>query len=163
MKCQKCGAEFEGNFCPNCGTRFASAPRKCQCGYPLSPEAKFCPKCGISVGQSDASHSVSYYQSTPRNTPPAFQNAQNMVSPPVQNVVVSMPPKHGIKCPRCGQVNVSVQAVAETDKRGCLSTLIWIVLAMFTFGLALIPLLRGRKSNTRSYAICQTCGHRWRI
>lgn len=159
MKCQKCGAEFEGNFCPNCGTRFASAPHKCQCGYPLSPEAKFCPKCGMSVGQSELTRPASCYQ----NTAPTFQNAQNTAPVPVQNMAFSMPPKQGIKCPRCGQVNVSVQAVAEMDKRGCISTLMWIVLSMFTLGLALIPLLRGKKSHTRSYAICQTCGHRWRI
>ncbi len=66
-------------------------------------------------------------------------------------------------CPKCGSENVTVQAVAEQKKRGCLSILIYIILACTVIGLiVLIPLLRGNKSKTKTYAICQNCGNRWR-
>lgn len=67
-------------------------------------------------------------------------------------------------CPKCGSTNVTVQALAEQKKRGCLSVLIYIILALTVVGLIiLIPLLRGNKSKTRTYAICQNCGNRWRV
>ena len=31
-------------------------------------------------------------------------------------------------CPKCGSENVSVQAVAETQKRGCFTVLLYIIL-----------------------------------
>ena len=44
MKCKKCGQEFQGNFCPNCGT---PALKICpQCGKEHPDGAKFCPDCG---------------------------------------------------------------------------------------------------------------------
>lgn len=66
-------------------------------------------------------------------------------------------------CPKCGSDHVSVQAVSETKKRGCISILIYIFLACTVIGLIiLIPLLRGQKSKTKTYAICQNCGHKWK-
>ena len=42
MKCQKCGNEFEGNFCPNCGTGLNQIRKKCaKCGTVYS--GNFCP------------------------------------------------------------------------------------------------------------------------
>lgn len=67
-------------------------------------------------------------------------------------------------CPKCGSENVNVQAVAELQKRGCLTTLFYIVLACTIVGIFfLIPMIRGQKTKTRQYALCQNCGHKWRV
>ncbi len=53
-KCSNCGAEFEGNFCPECGSP-SDAPKTCpHCGAPLKPNAKFCSNCGHRFLQQDA-------------------------------------------------------------------------------------------------------------
>lgn len=45
-KCANCGTEFEGGFCPECGTK-AATPSFCpQCGTPMKEGASFCSKCG---------------------------------------------------------------------------------------------------------------------
>lgn len=74
----------------------------------------------------------------------------------------------GLVCPRCRGQNVVVQAVTEsrTVHRGCFGWMMWILLAVITFGLILIiPLLTNSKvkSSTRFVAICQQCGNRWRV
>lgn len=71
-------------------------------------------------------------------------------------------------CKKCGSSNVTVQAITETKTkyRGCLGWLFWIILAVCTFGLILIiPLLTNSKtkSKTKIMAICQSCGHRWKV
>jgi DNA-directed RNA polymerase subunit RPC12/RpoP len=73
-----------------------------------------------------------------------------------------------MKCPRCGSDNVTVQAITEvkTKRRGCLGWLLWIILAICTLGLILIiPLITNSKtkSKTHSEAVCQNCGHRWKV
>ena len=68
-------------------------------------------------------------------------------------------------CPKCGSENVQVQAVAETKKRGCFTVLLYIFLLFIPIigWIALFMLLRGKKSKTVSYALCQNCGNRWKV
>lgn len=71
-------------------------------------------------------------------------------------------------CPKCGSENVSVQAVThnKTKHRGCLAWMGWIFLAICTVGLILIiPLITNskNKSKTHTEAVCQNCGHRWKV
>lgn len=47
-KCVKCGREFEGNFCPDCGERFLESKTCPECGSPCEGGASFCPQCGYS-------------------------------------------------------------------------------------------------------------------
>ena len=70
-----------------------------------------------------------------------------------------------MKCSKCGSENVQVQAVAEIQKRGCLTILLYIfLLCIPVIGwIALFLLLRGRKSKTINYAVCQDCGNHWKI
>ena len=47
LTCTSCGNEYEGNFCPNCGT---PAPQKVTCsGCGTQFEGNFCPTCGKEV------------------------------------------------------------------------------------------------------------------
>jgi DNA-directed RNA polymerase subunit RPC12/RpoP len=69
-----------------------------------------------------------------------------------------------IVCPRCGSSRVFVQAVTQTKNRGCFGWAMWILLAILTIGLIIIiPLVTNSKSKTHTEAICQNCGHRWRV
>lgn len=71
-----------------------------------------------------------------------------------------------LRCPRCGGTNVAVQTVSEMKKRGCLSILLLVLLALTVVGLPLViawVILRGRKSVTKTYAVCQTCGNTWTV
>ncbi len=47
-KCFRCGTEFEGNFCPECGTKWEEGKTCPQCGAALPGNAKFCNECGYS-------------------------------------------------------------------------------------------------------------------
>lgn len=47
-KCMKCGTEFAGKFCPECGTQWQEQKACPQCGVMLSGGAKFCNECGYS-------------------------------------------------------------------------------------------------------------------
>ena len=64
-------------------------------------------------------------------------------------------------CPRCGG-QMQIQAVSEIKKRGCLTVLLYIFLLCVPIAgwIALFMLLRGRKSKTVNYAVCQKCGYR---
>lgn len=45
MRCGKCGNEFEGNFCPNCGKPAGEEKVRCPfCGTEV--QGSFCPNCG---------------------------------------------------------------------------------------------------------------------
>lgn len=70
-----------------------------------------------------------------------------------------------MQCGRCGSLNVQVQAVAETRRRGCFTVLLYIILLFIPIvgWIALFCLLRGQRSVTRGYAVCQTCGNRWQV
>ena len=47
MKCNQCGTEFKGKFCPECGYSLIKVCKKC--GVQLSDTVKFCPECGTVV------------------------------------------------------------------------------------------------------------------
>lgn len=68
-------------------------------------------------------------------------------------------------CSKCGSQNVANQVVTENKKRGCLTVLIYIVLLCIPIigWIALFCLIRGKKSKTVTYAVCQNCGKRWKI
>ena len=69
-----------------------------------------------------------------------------------------------MKCKKCGSENVTIQAVAEVKKRSLISLLLWALLALCTCGIILvIPLWRGKKTNTIKYAICQDCGYKKKV
>lgn len=53
LKCKNCGNEYEGNFCPVCGTR-AEEKKFCPaCGAALDRDAEFCACCGSPVADKE--------------------------------------------------------------------------------------------------------------
>lgn len=69
-----------------------------------------------------------------------------------------------MKCRKCGSENVSVQTISESRKSGCGTILLYIILAVSVLGwFILIPLLLRRKTDTNTYAVCQNCGHKWKV
>ena len=68
-------------------------------------------------------------------------------------------------CNRCGSNRTTVQAVNEVKKRGCFTVLLYLVLLCLPVigWIALFFLLRGRKSVTNSYLVCQDCGYKQRL
>ena len=63
-------------------------------------------------------------------------------------------------CPRCGG-KMLPQTVAEMKRRGCLTIIFWLLLCVISLGIIpLIFLIRGRKSKTITYMVCQRCGYR---
>lgn len=111
--------------------------------------SKFCSVCGCDMETGEVPHAASAPVQQPVVQPVTVNSSSNA------NFVK--------RCPRCGSTNIQYQAVAEQKKRGCLSSLIWVILAICTIGIILlIPLLTKKGSKTRTYAVCQTCGHRWR-
>ena len=53
-KCPRCGTEFEGNWCPNCGAQINPVKICPNCKTKLKPEAKFCTECGYSFEKNEA-------------------------------------------------------------------------------------------------------------
>ena len=52
MKCEKCGNEFEGNFCPECGEAAVKTKNVCaECGMEF--EGNFCSNCGRSAKEKE--------------------------------------------------------------------------------------------------------------
>ncbi len=68
-------------------------------------------------------------------------------------------------CKKCGSTNVNVQVVNEVKHRGCLMSIFHLFMTIMTLGLwIIIPILRGgTRSKTKSYAVCQYCGYRFKI
>lgn len=139
MRCSNCGADFEGNFCPNCGQAAYSNARSPEMVKDPKAEAQSAEQLNILKEQFRVQQEQLNLQRANEHT--------NMV------------------CPRCHSNNVVVQAVAEQKGRGCFMTLLWIVLAICTFGiiLLLIPLLKRNGTRTHTYAVCQSCGYKWKV
>ncbi len=69
-----------------------------------------------------------------------------------------------MNCPKCKSENVSISTVTENKKVGCETIILYILLAITILGwLVLIPILLRKKTETKTYAVCQNCGHRWEI
>lgn len=47
--CKRCGTEFEGKFCPECGQKWTDVNACPRCGNELSGSVKFCPECGCPI------------------------------------------------------------------------------------------------------------------
>ena len=59
MQCKKCGAQYEGNFCPQCGTPAEEKMRVCPvCGKERGEDERFCKGCGYDFGREKPAESA---------------------------------------------------------------------------------------------------------
>lgn len=113
------------------------------CGAEISSGSNFCKKCGRAIN----SRQVMNVETNRINT---------------------------MRCPHCGSENVNVQVVSntQTKRKGCLYWILigwWLELFLWVF--LTIPMLfaklfgsKGKvKTEIESYAVCQKCGHKWKI
>ncbi|MCR5523899.1 MAG: zinc-ribbon domain-containing protein [Clostridia bacterium] len=103
------------------------------CGFQLSEDDRFCPVCGA-----------------PKDDKPMQPVSRSKNNNHIHDTLI---------CPKCSGQMV-VQAVSEQKKTGCLTTLLYILLACTGIGLLIVifVLLR-KKAKTESYAVCQKCGY----
>lgn len=71
-------------------------------------------------------------------------------------------------CRKCKSDDVLIQVITKTKTkyRGCLGWALWILLAVCTCGLILIvPAITNERHKSKNYtvAVCQCCGHRWKV
>lgn len=138
-------------YCHNCGNEVNSA--------------KFCPECGAALSSGSTQASVSPQGPTIDQVHQQIDLQRQQLRVQQQQLNMQLQAERSkMFCPKCHGNNVIVQAVAEQKKRGCLMSLLWIVLAICTIGAIIwVPLLIRKGSKTRTYAVCQSCGFRWRV
>ncbi len=148
-----------------------------KCGRYLPEGSRFCNDCGT-LQQPTAKQQIAPVQNT-QNT---NQNAQPPVTVPVNPAPVgSMPVQNqahnGIMCPRCHSTNVNVQVINQVQLQnvhhGCAWWLFvgwwWIPVKwiFFTVPALIIKLFKPKKqrivNHMHSTAVCQNCGHNWRV
>ena len=177
MYCQKCGNQFEGRFCPVCGcdndsrqepSKSALIPAKCtNCGAELSVDATqenaVCSYCGASFIVSKAIQNFNIQNNVQHNV---YQT--NIINNTAQ-------PRSGMTCRHCGSNNIIVSAVSEVREKRKRGLLYWCLIGFWLepllwlcFGIwkLLFEIFRKKtviKSQTVTYAICQDCGHRWKV
>ena len=106
------------------------------CGKEIADGAAYCSTCGTKVDES-----IVVNVNVPKEEKPT-----------------------GKPCPKCGKHNIQYQTVTESRKTGCGTIILYIILACTVLGLLIVvPLMLRKKTETVTYAVCQNCGHRWRV
>lgn len=109
----------------------------------------FCRNCGAQIADNAVSCHVCGYSTG------IYQQLQYQPQPR---------PRNAYSCPKCGSQAVQFQTVTESKKTGCFTILVYIILAVTIVGwVILIPLMLRKKTETVTYAVCQSCGLRRRV
>lgn len=78
-------------------------------------------------------------------------------------------------CPKCGSENVNVQTASNVKSRGgttpfwywitgaCLLDLALYCCIIGFFGVNIHHIFHKTTTKVETYAVCQTCGHKWKI
>lgn len=127
------------------------------CGNPVSDGDSFCENCGTHVKQTVPHSNMIINQGNSTAFSRTEQNGSQSSNAEGGRKTV------GMVCKRCGGTHIITTPVAEMDKRGCLSTLLKIILLFIPIigWIALFSLIRGRKTKTRLVSVCQDCGYKW--
>ena len=80
-----------------------------------------------------------------------------------------------MKCPKCGSENVNIQMVTDVKEKAKKGWLYWLFIGWWWEPIAwlfltlpkLLIAIFGKKtktvSKTHKEAVCQSCGHSWRV
>ena len=79
-KCFKCGTEFDGNFCPECGEKWEEGKTCPKCGKSLVRDVKFCPDCGHSFAPAPSPASRPTQEPTMKQPPDGTKKLYSFVS-----------------------------------------------------------------------------------
>ena len=155
------------------------------CGKPLANDARFCSGCGHKVSKQEISIPSQRYYCTKCNAlvpegtqfchkcgkvgvPAVFDSSDDQIEYPSYSsathgsIPVTQSSRH--QCPWCSSRNIHYQVINESKPMGCFTFLFYLLLALTILGLLIvIPLMLRKKTETHTYAICQSCGRRWRI
>ena len=155
------------------------------CGKTISNDARFCSGCGREVTAQETHLKSERYYCTQCNTfvpegtqfchkcgkvgvPAVFDSGVEQIKSPanftsVQSAIpFAQSARH--QCPWCSSRNIQYQVINESKPMGCFTFLFYLLLALTILGLLIvIPLMLRKKTETHTYAICQSCGRRWRI
>lgn len=66
-----------------------------------------------------------------------------------------------MKCPRC-HIDMEMQTVTELKQRSIIQIIILLCIPVVGWAILIMYLLKGRKSQTVTYAVCPKCGRRRR-
>ncbi len=65
-QCKNCGIEFDGKFCPECGTKAEQCKYCPQCNTEVKPNSKYCVECGYSFTDGCSSRSDNSHLNMPK-------------------------------------------------------------------------------------------------
>ena len=66
-KCLKCGAEFEGKFCPKCGTKYETEKICPECNTTVPFLQHYCTECGYSFHETEDENQNDNAEFIPQN------------------------------------------------------------------------------------------------
>lgn len=135
------------------------------CGQMIPEGAKFCGNCGAS--QADyPDRTIQQAEAALRDINTRLDHAPEPM-PQMNQYGFTGPGMHysGLRsdrCPRCGG-QLTFQTFIESRKTGCFTIFLYILLCITILGiLIVIPLVLRKKTETVTYAVCQSCGYRMR-
>ena len=125
-----------------------------KCGSKIDDDSIFCSNCGLNIRlKTDTEKTV-------------FEKKQELKDDQLDEMDNSFVDDEDIaRCPKCGSDNIQYQLVSVAERRGCLTILLIIFLALTVVGIPLMIiylLLRGKKTDIKKYCVCQSCGHEFR-
>lgn len=90
-KCNNCGREFEGNFCPDCGAGINDRKTCPNCGATLAGNANFCNQCGYSfAGDAPAGNFTTVKVKQPNKVSVWIKTHLKVLIPSVAVLVVAI-------------------------------------------------------------------------
>lgn len=135
------------------------------CGKKVADNAKFCDGCGEKID------SYSEQEHTTAKSPKYGCSECGAPIEPGQRqcgacgALIDGKSGYGRRmCAKCKSYNIKYQTVSESVPTGCFTVILYILLSLTILGLLIVvPLMLRKKTEAVTYAVCQDCGHKWRI
>ena len=128
--------------------------------FAMDDNLTFTFSAAMNVSMKASSSSSNSVQASRSNSP---SRAMPVAPAPPVRVAAPASSAGGRRCPRCSGI-MAIQTVSEARKSGCGTILLYVLLALTIFGLLIVvPLMLRKKTETVTYAVCQSCGYKKRI